>query len=161
MPSDSAHQLRDIHLPDPIGWWPPALGWWLLAGLLIVLAVTVWLVRRYLRRRALPRAARAELEQLRLGYAGDADAQALLAGVSTWLRRVALQYFPRAEVAGLTGEAWLIRLDATLGGDDFRNGPGRVLHSGPYQTQPEVDAEALLTLCNRWLVAVHKTGGGR
>ena len=27
--------LRDIHLPGPIGWWPPAVGWWLVAALVL------------------------------------------------------------------------------------------------------------------------------
>lgn len=161
MAAGTTPDIRDIHLPDPIGWWPPAPGWWLLAGLLLLLIGAVWLLRRYRRRRALPRAARAELELLRACYADDADAHALLAGVSTWLRRVALHYSPRAEVAGLTGEAWLIRLDASLGGDGFRNGPGRALHNGPYQAQPEVDADALLELCQLWLAAVNKGGGRR
>ena len=34
--------LRDLHLPDPIGWWPLAPGWWfvlvLVAGGLAYLA---------------------------------------------------------------------------------------------------------------------------
>jgi len=41
-------QLRDIHLPEAVHWWPPAPGWWIVAALL--LALTVWL-SRYLQAR--------------------------------------------------------------------------------------------------------------
>lgn len=37
-------QLRDIHLPDPVGWWPPAPGWWLLG--LTILGLLVWALHR-------------------------------------------------------------------------------------------------------------------
>ena len=36
-------QLRDIHLPEPISWWPLAPGWWLL--IIIALALMVWATR--------------------------------------------------------------------------------------------------------------------
>jgi len=36
MNPDPLAPLRPLHLPDQIGWWPPAPGWWLLAGVAAV-----------------------------------------------------------------------------------------------------------------------------
>ncbi|MBV1930617.1 MAG: DUF4381 domain-containing protein [Porticoccaceae bacterium] len=58
MNQDPLAQLRDIHLPEAIGWWPPAPGWWILTLVLLVsIAFTIrYLVRRrrqqYFRRQA-------------------------------------------------------------------------------------------------------------
>ena len=45
---DPLSQLRDIHTPDPISWWPLAPGWWILAGLVIIGLVFLirWLIKR-------------------------------------------------------------------------------------------------------------------
>ncbi len=43
MNNPTLEQLRDIHLPEAVHWWPPAPGWWLVAALL--LALTIWLSR--------------------------------------------------------------------------------------------------------------------
>ena len=43
--------LRDLHLPEAIGWWPPAPGWWFLA--LLALTGLVLLLVKYARRRAM------------------------------------------------------------------------------------------------------------
>ena len=29
---DPLQDLRDVHMPDPISWWPPAFGWWMIMG---------------------------------------------------------------------------------------------------------------------------------
>ncbi len=42
--NDPLAQLRDIHLPDPISWWPPAPGWWVLA--VVVLALLFFMTRK-------------------------------------------------------------------------------------------------------------------
>ena len=31
--NENALPLRDLHLPDAIGWWPLAPGWWVLIAL--------------------------------------------------------------------------------------------------------------------------------
>ncbi|MBS1202779.1 MAG: hypothetical protein H6R22_1288, partial [Chromatiaceae bacterium] len=68
--------LRDWHLPDPVSWWPPAPGWWLVAGLaLAACALTLhWWLRRRRRRHGAPaRAALGELERLGARLVADGD----------------------------------------------------------------------------------------
>ena len=141
-------QLRDIHLPAPVSWWPPAPGWWgLLALLFIVVGLVVWFYRR--RRRNRWRAiALTELARLR-----TTQPEGLLSDLSVLLRRVAISRFPRREVAALTGEDWLAFLDRTLADNTaFRSGAGRAFLRGPYgKDGPEVDVGSLLDLCERWI----------
>ncbi len=42
-------QLQPIVLPEPVKWWPPAPGWWLLAATLLI-AIVLW---RYVKHRRL------------------------------------------------------------------------------------------------------------
>lgn len=141
-------QLRDIHLPPPVSWWPPAPGWWAVATLVLLLIVlTTWLLSRH-RRNRWRRQALAALAQLR-----STDDALLLRELSVLLRRIAIGRFPQQEVAALTGDAWLAFLDHTLGDDGsaFRAGPGRALAAGPYAAAVDIDASALLNLCERWI----------
>ncbi len=141
--------LRDIHLPPVPGWWPPAPGWWLLAGLsaiLILLLLLLWQRGRRLRYR------RQALRQLVcLAQTGEITSHVLLAELSTLLKRAALCAFPEEHCAGLSGEAWLRFLDRSLPNKLFTTGVGRCLANGPYQQTVEIDQEALLSLCRRWL----------
>jgi len=152
------NQLRDIHLPAPISWWPPALGWWLLACLLFsLIGLGVWLFRLH-RVERWRRVALAELAQLqRLHQVDAANTYDTVRSLSILLRRVALTRFPRLEVASLYGEAWLTFLDAALGDEQpFQKGIGRALLAAPYMASVQVDAEELLKLAERWCKALPK-----
>ena len=133
--------IRDLHLPDPIGWWPLAPGWWVLiaAGLVLV----AWLAYRYgqaRRRGAARRFALRQLKAFSASYAQDGDAVKLGQEVSELVRRTMLAYAPRADVAGLTGEAWLEWLDRDLDRSHFVDGDGRPLVEWPYRSSDtEID----------------------
>ncbi len=142
--------LRDIHLPTAVDWWPPAPGWWILL-LTLLIAMAALLVLKYLRqrRKALRTVALRELALLEQRYRETGDARHMLEQLSSLVRRVALSYLPRDQVASLTGEAWLQSLDRLFGGGDFTSGTGRLLASEPYVRCPETDGETLLALCRQ------------
>lgn len=126
--------LRDLHLPEGIGWWPFAPGWWMLLG--FSLLALLWLLRyavRHRRRGAARRFALRELARLRRAYDSDGNAVTLSIRLSELLRRAMLAYAPRSEVAGLTGDAWLLWLDRGLDEKPFSEGPGRNLRNLPYR----------------------------
>jgi hypothetical protein len=160
MMTDPLADLRDWHLPDPVSWWPPAPGWWLVAAaalVALVLVVRLWF--RWRRRTSLQRAARRELERLGRELAADGDRRRYLAELSRLLRRLALARYPRAQVAGLTGDDWLAFLDATGGDGEFSQGVGRVLVESAYRPADETafDPERLAALVGRWVNRVRQT----
>jgi hypothetical protein len=138
--------LRDIHLPTPVSWWPPAPGWWLLSGLVLILVLLLWLLLRYRRRRRLRRLALRQLTEL----ARLADTE-LAAPLSRLLRQAALSHFPPRETAGLQGQAWLEFLDRPFKDQPFSKGVGRCLADAPYRPPTQVETGALLSLCQAWL----------
>ncbi|MEO5340516.1 MAG: DUF4381 domain-containing protein [Magnetococcus sp. MYC-9] len=159
-----ALELRDIHLPDALLGWPPALGWWLVLGMLLAVAVVLGYFWRHKRRNRLRDAALAELERLVADHARHQDARQLATALSHLLRRVCLSplWHPGVDrtatpgVAGLTGEAWLQFLDQALEGEPFSRGAGRWLLSLPFQPQatapvPDTELTALIAVCRSWI----------
>ncbi|MDX1345236.1 MAG: DUF4381 domain-containing protein [Sedimenticolaceae bacterium] len=151
-------QLRDIHLPPPPDFWPPAPGWWFVAAILVLLVA--WILFLLWRRARLQRAQRRLLALLdELDLTGKHEPRKL-AQLSILLRRIALMHYPRTEVAGLTGEAWLRFLDSSGGNGGFTRGPGHVLAEGPYMSElpGEYDPVGITALVRDW---VRKNAGRR
>ena len=141
--------LRDLHLPEPISWWPLAPGWWLVIAL--VLFALGWLLLRAWRKyqfHAPRRYAIRELATLESEYLEHRNPVTLGQQLSELLRRAMIAYAPRHEVAGLTGEAWLEWLDKDLPVPYFHTAGGKSLLQLPYRDPhgnfSDVDINALL-----------------
>jgi DNA polymerase III gamma/tau subunit len=171
-PNDvSSLPLRDIHLPGPIGWWPPAVGWWLLAALVLV-ALALYALRYYQSRHR--RVALKSLQRVRAALEQGVEPVVCLQNVSTVLRRFAMttaaardrkhEAAVEAEVPGLIGQRWLAYLDSRWQRDEFAQGAGRALLAAPYARPNSIDRAAALeltALCAEWLGAQHATPRAR
>ena len=102
-PSDPLAQLRDIHLPEAISWWPLAFGWWIIAVICIlgiVLAVRFSLnhffSQRY-RRQAL-----AQLKKL-----PNSNQHQRLIDLLSLLKQVSISAYPEKNFASLSHQAFI------------------------------------------------------
>lgn len=141
--------LRDLHLPEPVSWWPLAPGWWFV--IIVVAMVLIWLSRRAFanwRANAPRRFAVRELGNIENDYLQHGSPVQLAQQISELLRRSMLAYAPRDEVAGLTGEHWLQWLDRGLPLPYFHTEGGKSLLQLPYRDPDsdlsDVDINALL-----------------
>ena len=144
-------QLRDIHLPKAINWWPLAPGWYLLAfvGLIILGALIFYFTRKYHHDRA-KRRALLLLTSYQEQYKKERNSQVSASHVSELLKRVALVYFPRSQVASLQGEAWIAFLNSTGQGLDFNQVRSALLQA-PYQRAFKEDLTLLFHLAQQWI----------
>lgn len=151
--------LRDIHLPQDVGWWPPAIGWWVLIILALLFVYGVIRVYRYFTRRTATTQATRLLDTLR--HNDDMAPLEKVQQLSCLLRRLAISTDARSEVAGLHGIAWVNYLDQSMPGTPFTQGPGRLLADGPFQpcfpnsnnSVPEQEVLALVQLSEQWIKA--------
>ncbi len=109
MQADPLAELRGLHQPDAVGWWPLAPGWWVLM-ILVLAALTWYLVRAWLhkQRNLYRQHAREELDQLTTEFNQHQDKSVYLVDSHKLLRRVALHHYPnqQQDFAGLTGAEW-------------------------------------------------------
>ena len=159
-------QLRDIHGIQGVPWWPPALGWWLIASVILILLFLVWRFRTAIRLRIPPLPvftlgswrwdAGRRLRDLRRRAASQ-DTKQTAGELSELLRRISMARLGREACAGLTGEEWL----AWLAGNDPKGfdwtGEGGRLLDAPYAPPGRHEgSEALLPLIDAahdWIAA--------
>lgn len=146
--------LKDIHLPDPVSWWPPAPGWWLLPVLLALLAWLVVLLagvgRRRRARRRLRDQALGELQRIERHLDDTGDLARALEHTSVLLRRVALTVYPDHGVAGRVGADWTEWLRRT-GPEDIDPAVLDALARAPYRPDPGVPGPDALATARRWI----------
>jgi hypothetical protein len=104
--------LKPQHLPEAPGLWPLPWGYWaLLATVIIATLLLVWLTRHYKRKARAKKAAIKLIET----HSGSSPSSAI-----EIVRQAALSYFPREDIAKLSGEQWLTFLDSQLDAPRFR-----------------------------------------
>ena len=150
---DPLSQLRDIHLPEPISWWPPAPGWWILA--VIVVTTLFFLSRWLIKRRANNCYRREAIHQLNeivtttnsqessnLEPNNLEKCQALL----TLLRRTAKTAYPRLFLESELTESMLSHLNhcckQAVFDDSLQKSLGQLL----YQASPDISNDLLQQL---------------
>ncbi|HEV7325171.1 MAG TPA: DUF4381 domain-containing protein [Bosea sp. (in: a-proteobacteria)] len=146
-PGDLAN-LADLALPEPISFWPPAAGVWIVgATVAAMLAVAGWRALRRYRADAYLRRATAEIDAL----TGD-DARTPEA-ISAILKRAAIIAYGRREVAALTGPGWTAFItQTTLAGVQTTDLTTRLAGLfGPDAAPPSTGMSALAAQARAWL----------
>lgn len=150
---DPLAQLQDIHVPSEIGLWPPAWGWWACAFVLLAIsAALVFFIKRNKSRNAYRNLAINELKRIETKFTQEENSEYLQA-LSILLRRTALSGFGSYFNASLKGNDWLEWLDkqSPKTNQQFSQGIGRVLLTGPYQKSPKFDRTELHELSLLWI----------
>lgn len=153
---NTLEQLRPIHLPDPIGYWPIALGWQLLFILSILLLLSgLYVGWRYYHRGLAKREALRLLLACEQAHRLDPNTQRSCATIVDLLKRVALVYYPREQVADLYGDAWFDFLQKTSKKLDFSLARQGIL-IGPYLSTAQADAHSIdvfacIPLARQWI----------
>jgi len=153
-PAMSELPLRDIHLPDAVSWWPPAIGWWLLPIIIAALAYGIYKliqIKKQQQKTAYRKMALKELSLIKKNFSNQAASVECLRTISHLLRRIALSYLPREKVASLTGTQWISQLNHLAQQAAFTNTHTELLVHGPYQQQLDFDQHELFASCENWI----------
>lgn len=163
--TDPLSQLADIHLPDAIGWWPLAPGWWILIAALGVAAYFIGrrlaavLLQQRIRRHALGELDKALAAYRQASAVSGADQEIeklnYVNEINAVMRRVALKHYPQENAASLSGVRWVAFLrssgDSTLLTDQLAT----TLSEGRFARHWDVDENALYQMARCWISSLY------
>lgn len=149
-------QLKDIQLPDPVGWWPLSqtlIG--LFAGLGGILIGLTWYYLTHRRNNRYRREALALFDQA-MQHADSP--QARLRQANRLLKQVAVTHYGRRRVAALQGAEWVAFLHQTALYIDQPEALKPLLKSS-YEAAPNLNerqVEAVIDYAKNWIKGHHK-----
>lgn len=144
------NNLRDIHLPTGISWWPPTPAWFILA--LLVISASIFLTHhlwRYWQKSTVNKTALQQLALLRQKQQ-EIPPTELAANITILLRRVALTHYVKADITALHGHTWLDFLDNTGNTRAFSQHK-HLLLKVPYKKNTKNDVTILFALAENWI----------
>ncbi|WP_424280891.1 DUF4381 domain-containing protein [Eudoraea sp.] len=128
--------LEPIIVPDRVPFWPPQPGWYVIAIILLglaILGVKKWLA--YKRKNEYRIWALQELQKIDVK---EADIRQIVL-LNKLLKATALQGFPRTEVAELYGTEWMQFLEKTYPKTRFTEAPGIFLEGASYRRKRSIN----------------------
>ncbi len=141
-------ELRDIHLPaEGISLWPLAYGWWLLALLAIMLAVSIVLYKIW-------KLKSKKHYALKMLASLDLKSSGAVVKLSEILRRICLCKYPQA--AALYGREWIVFLNSHCQKAKLGASVSELLINAPYINPLSTayslsDVEKLYSFCKIWI----------
>ena len=144
-PADALN-LRDIHLPDAVSWWPPAPGWWVSAILLLIIIVGSGLFIRMIIAPSIIKSAKVEIEHIISLYGTHDDQLRLVQDLSIALRRIGISYLPRDHAAGVLGRAWYDELNRLTKKQPLSDEVIQILLAAPYQKDLQLSEQQVNSL---------------
>jgi Ca-activated chloride channel family protein len=151
------HGIDEILIPEAISWWPSTPGWQVLGVIIVLLLIaraTRWVKHRW--RNRYRRQALRQLERLQQQAGGQL--QDVVTVLPYYIKLTALQAYPRADVASLSGPDWLAFLDAHYSGPSFAGHMGKNLLSVSYLPREQwqlndTDCHRLIEMSRRWIAS--------
>jgi hypothetical protein len=145
--NDPLTNLKDIHLPADISWWPLAPGWWILAALCLAsVFIMVWGIRYYIKHNAYRKAALKELTII----ANTANTAELIEATATLVRRTAITaqkiYATDIDIAQLQGVQWQEYLQQYM-----TEKAAHWIAVERYKTHHHIDHQELIRATQEWI----------
>ncbi|MEA3404873.1 MAG: DUF4381 domain-containing protein [Pseudomonadota bacterium] len=152
--NDPLSQLKDIHIPDPVGWWPMAFSWWvLLFSVSAILFALIWFLLDRHKRNAYRREASDKLKQIKADH--NIDNQQKILQINALLKQVAITVYGRQKISELNEQAWLDFLKSSA---NFITQPQELttLLSQAYQPLESLDEADLQRKILTWQSYAHQ-----
>lgn len=143
-------QLHDIHLPSPVSMWPLAIGWWLLFISLVLMLFIAWKGYAYWMQKRIQRLFLRQCQLIKQQYEQDQNATLALQSLNFLLKKAALHFYPREQVAALHGETWLDFLQKTSKHLDIQS-VRELFGESIYQKQVHLDIRSGFVMVKHWI----------
>lgn len=151
-----SEQLRDVHLPETISWWPLAWGWWVLITVLVLATATSsYFIYKNRAKNQYRKLATSSLKQSYESWKLSNNKQDYLHAANDVLKRCVLHNKQHSSLATLTGHAWITQLNQWAK-SPLSEMATNALAFECYRANPESDIDALHTELIRWL-ETHQT----